>query len=146
MSAVYQGARSDFIPLVPIFEGFYLRNPPLLLRARPGGLSMWGWGRHFSRGPTPATPARETGGLSMWGGRHFSGAGETVARSTDTRRTRCSDPSPTLFIRCNGLRDRWVNGLASVRFRPCNRYTLEPAAGRNICSRHKPTHLSPTAR
>jgi hypothetical protein len=34
MSAVYQGARSDFIPLVPIFEGFYLRNPPLLLRAR----------------------------------------------------------------------------------------------------------------
>jgi hypothetical protein len=35
---------------------------------------------------------RETGGLCMWGGgRHFSRAGETLARSSDTRRTRCSD-------------------------------------------------------
>jgi hypothetical protein len=44
-------------------------------RARPGACPCGGWGRHFSR------------------------AGETVARSTDTQRTRCSDPSPTLFIR-----------------------------------------------
>ena len=35
-----------------------------------------------------------------------------------------SDPPP--LHRCNGLRDRWVNGLASARLRPCNRYTLSP--------------------
>src|SRR5207245_806047 len=64
------------------------------------------------------------------------------ARSTDTRRTRCSDPSPTLFIRCNGLRDRWVNGLASARLRSCNRYTL---SRRDTCIRCKPTHPSPSA-
>jgi hypothetical protein len=42
----------------------------------------------------------ETGGLSMWGwGSTFSGAGETVARSTDTRRTRCSgDPHFSMLL------------------------------------------------
>jgi hypothetical protein len=47
-----------------------------------------------------------------------------------------------LLTRLNGLRDRWVNGLASTRLRPCNRYTLEsaaaPASGANRRIRHHP--------
>ena len=79
------------------------------------------WGRVAS--------IRETGWLSRLGwGPHFSRAGETLARSTDTWRTRCSNPSPTLFA-----------------LRSCNRYTLEPAAA-DTCIRCKPTHPSPSAR
>jgi hypothetical protein len=63
-------------------------------------------------------------------GQHFSRAGETVARSTDTRRILCSghkrdlkDPSPALLDGCNGLRTR---SLKPRRVAVSNRPTVTP--------------------
>jgi hypothetical protein len=77
----------------------------------------------LSAQPT-SIPARETGACPCGGwGRHFPRVGETVARSSDTQRTRCSDPSHTLFIKCNGLRTR---SLKPRRVGVSNRPTVTP--------------------
>jgi 2-polyprenyl-6-methoxyphenol hydroxylase-like FAD-dependent oxidoreductase len=80
----------------------------------------------------------------IWMGpsRHF--VHQTVARSTDTARTRCSGdpgfsvlpfyPSPTQFIRYNGLRTRSLNDP-----RRGSLPTVQTV-------RRKPTHPSPSAR
>jgi hypothetical protein len=94
----------------------------------------------------PRLFTRETGACPSRGrGQHFSWAVETVARSTDTARTRCSDPSPTLFIRCNGLRDRWVNDPHTARIRPCNVATLSLPPRDSCISASRPIRPYPPA-
>jgi hypothetical protein len=94
---------------------------------------------------------RETGGLSMWGwGRHFSRVGETVARSTDTRTAAVKSdlraPSPALLDGCKGLRMRSLRAEFQAIFcrsrhqprRPPGRReqrTLTAAAGNSLHQR-----------
>ena len=73
------------------------------------------------------------GGPVHQGGRHFSPAGETVARSTPGAHaaaailiSACLPPTP--LHRCIGLRVRALNDPHDARLRPFNRHTLEPAA------------------
>jgi hypothetical protein len=80
--------------------------------------------------------SRARGGpVQMGVGSHFSRAGETVARSTDTRRTCCSDP-PTLCI-------RWDRCLNDAR-QSCNRHTLSPPPPRHL-HQMQTDHPSPSA-
>src|SRR5437870_847405 len=76
-------------------------------RARRGACPCGGWGRHFSR------------------------AAETVARSTDTRRTRCSGEPGFSSAVSAAIRQvqRFTGSIPphphGARLRPCNRYTRE---------------------
>jgi hypothetical protein len=57
-------------------------------------------------------------------GRHFSRAGETVARSSDTARTRCSgDPGFSVCAALTSVQRFNGNATHHARLRPCNRYT-----------------------
>jgi hypothetical protein len=94
--------------------------------------------------------------LPGFGLRHFSRAGETVARQPTPGAHAAAailvsaprpHPAHTLqrrswfqcFIRCNGIPQRCSSVLT------CNRQTLEPHCRHDICIRCKPTHPSPSA-
>jgi hypothetical protein len=100
------------------FGGFYVRDPRLFT-CETGGLSMWGWGRHFSR------------------------AGETVARSTDTRRTGCSGVSAPLKDGAT----IFGNQAATVPpFSPNGTVSMISMIHLSVVQQGKPTHPSPSAR
>jgi hypothetical protein len=72
--------------------------------------------------PAAHCAARARRGACPSGDRHFSPAGETVARSTDTARTRCCNPSPNSSSSLRGLNHRTAVRLNMPCHGPFGRY------------------------